>query len=64
PLSFFAESGNVDIQLFDVEGKQREVYFYRYDRETIWGATALIIRNFLRIIGLLDDSEQRMQRGA
>lgn len=64
PLSFFADRENVDIQLFAFEGKEREVYFYRYDGETIWGATALIIRNFLRIVGLLDEGEQPMQREA
>lgn len=62
PLSFFADRRNVEIQLFDVEGKEREVYFYHFDGETIWGATALIIRNFLRIIGLLDPGEQPPQQ--
>lgn len=56
PLSFFAQRGNVNIQLFEFEGREREVYFYSYDGETIWGATALIIRNFLRDLQLLDAS--------
>jgi len=64
PLSYFADDRNVDIQRIEFEGKEREVYFYRYDGETIWGATALIIRNFLRIIGLLEQEKPPIQRQA
>jgi hypothetical protein len=54
PLSFFADARNVARQKILFEGKEREVHFYQFDGETIWGATALIIRNFLRIIDMLD----------
>ncbi len=56
PLSFFADETAVQRQSLTHEGIEREVYFYQYDGETIWGATALMIRNFLALLGMIEDA--------
>ena len=53
PLSFFSDEANVVVQHLPYEGKTREVHFYEFDGETIWGATALMLRNMLRLFELL-----------
>lgn len=55
PLSFFADEDAAQRQVIRHDGVDREVFFYRWDGETIWGATALILRNFLSLLGLIDD---------
>jgi 8-oxo-dGTP pyrophosphatase MutT (NUDIX family) len=55
PLSFFADEQKAERQVIRHDGVDREVYFYHWDGETIWGATALILRNFLSLLGLIDD---------
>ncbi|MDH7516424.1 MAG: CoA pyrophosphatase [Bacteroidota bacterium] len=47
PLDFFADEHNAASETRIVDGRPREVWFYRTDGETIWGATALIIRGML-----------------
>lgn len=47
PLCFFAQEQNTVRRSMVLEGKEREVFFYTWDGETIWGATALMIRNLL-----------------
>lgn len=51
PLEFFAdpENGRVEIRRF--KGENHEVWFYESGSHTIWGATAMIIRSLLRILG-------------
>ncbi len=56
PLSFFTEEREGQRQILRHEGIDREVFFYTWEAETIWGATALMLRNFLGLIGLLDDT--------
>jgi len=48
PLSFFADEANAEIRFITIHGISREVYFYHYDGETIWGATAMILRDLMR----------------
>ena len=55
PLSFFADEAAAQRQTLLHEGVEREVFFYHWDGETIWGATALIIRNLLTLFGMIDD---------
>ncbi|MBE0643660.1 MAG: CoA pyrophosphatase [Bacteroidetes bacterium] len=55
PLSFFADDTTVQRQFIRHEGVNREVFFYPWDGETIWGATALMIRNFLTLLGMIGD---------
>ncbi len=51
PLCFFAEEANTERRRLMHEGIEREVLFHTWDGETIWGATALIIRNLLVFLG-------------
>jgi 8-oxo-dGTP pyrophosphatase MutT (NUDIX family) len=53
PLSFFCLPDSAEIREVHVNGFTRQVYFYHYDGETIWGATAFILRNLLQVLGLL-----------
>lgn len=53
PLHFFSTEGAAELRKVSVNGYSRNVYFYHYDSETIWGATAFIIRNLLRVLGLI-----------
>ena len=64
PLAYFADERNAEPQFIEHDGVERKVYFYRYDEETIWGATALIIRNFLQFLNLLPGSDDGLQRKA
>lgn len=47
PVSFFADEGNAVVKTVRVNGYVRDVYFYNWEGESIWGATAFIIRNVL-----------------
>ena len=47
PFSFFADEGNAVVKTVRVNGYVRDVYFYNWDGESIWGATAFIVRNVL-----------------
>jgi 8-oxo-dGTP pyrophosphatase MutT (NUDIX family) len=57
PLSFFTDAANVRIEYREIDGKNREVYFYEYGDKVIWGATAYMLRIFLRTVtdGILGD---------
>jgi 8-oxo-dGTP pyrophosphatase MutT (NUDIX family) len=55
PLSFFADTGKAQRQCIQHEGIERELYFYQWDGETIWGATALILRNLLCLLGMIGE---------
>jgi len=48
PLRFFADPGTVRTEERIVRGERRPVHFYDYGPHVIWGATAAIIRDFLR----------------
>lgn len=50
PLSFFADSANVRTETRYYEGQPREVYFYHYRDFTIWGVTAIIIRELVHVL--------------
>jgi 8-oxo-dGTP pyrophosphatase MutT (NUDIX family) len=58
PLSFFADESNAHRQTMRHDGIDREVFFYQWDGETIWGATALMLRNLLGLLGMIDDAGQ------
>lgn len=60
PLSFFADTREARKQTLRHEGVDREVYFYSWEGETIWGATALMMRNFLALLGMLDDEPKHI----
>jgi 8-oxo-dGTP pyrophosphatase MutT (NUDIX family) len=50
PLCFFSDEANAERRFLTLDGAEREVYYYQWDGETIWGATALMIRNFLSFL--------------
>jgi 8-oxo-dGTP pyrophosphatase MutT (NUDIX family) len=47
PLSFFLDSRNERIEQRAYSGKTMNVYFYRYGKYEIWGATAEMLHTFL-----------------
>ncbi|HLV00300.1 MAG TPA: CoA pyrophosphatase [Acidobacteriota bacterium] len=49
PLRFFEESRPV-VRRYHRLGRERDVYFYNYGGEEVWGLTAQIIRDFLHLI--------------
>ena len=53
PLSFFEEERNAASEIRVVHGKEIQVWSYRWGAQTIWGATAWIIRSLLTTIGRL-----------
>ena len=56
PLSIFLDKTNERMQQMYRMGRMNDVYFYRYGRDEIWGATAAMIRAFLdamKVAGLL-----------
>ena len=50
PLSFFRDSSNERIEQREYRGKMTDVYFYRYGKHEIWGATAEMLRAFLHAL--------------
>ncbi len=54
PVDYFAAKEHAEVKQVVVNGYTRDVYFYTYDGETIWGATAFIIRDLLARIGALE----------
>jgi 8-oxo-dGTP pyrophosphatase MutT (NUDIX family) len=47
PVSFFRTDDNAEVRNITLHGIERQVYFYKYDGETIWGATAVILRDLV-----------------
>jgi len=47
PLSFFLDANNERVEHHEHSGKMMNVYFYRYGKYEIWGATAAMLRSFL-----------------
>lgn len=54
PLRHFVQDGSCVTRRFPVFGEVRDVHFYYYAGETIWGATALMLRHFLSCLGFTD----------
>ena len=50
PLAFFENEENVRVREQERNGRRHTVYSYPYGEYDIWGATAAIIRMFLRTI--------------
>ncbi len=53
PLLFFTDPSNSRSELREFKAQQHEVWFYETQPHTIWGVTALIVRSFLKKLGLL-----------
>jgi len=50
PLAVFLDRGNERIERWERGGVVRDVFFYRFGDHEIWGATAAILRAFLRSV--------------
>jgi 8-oxo-dGTP pyrophosphatase MutT (NUDIX family) len=47
PVAFLADPRNREVQTRELGGEQVGFYLYRYQGQTIWGATAAMLVNFL-----------------
>ncbi len=50
PLEALLEPANFRVEMWERNGEVQPVYFYEYDGETIWGATARILKQFLDLV--------------
>lgn len=50
PLAALLEDGNFRVEMWEGAGGRRPVYFFDYQGETIWGATARILRHYLDLV--------------
>ncbi len=50
PWSALTDPQNVRVEHRERDGGQRPVYFYDWQGETIWGATARIVKHYLEVI--------------
>jgi 8-oxo-dGTP pyrophosphatase MutT (NUDIX family) len=57
PWSIFQDNKLVRVELRKRADREIKVYFYRYGRKEIWGLTAQIIRDFLKLIGPLEPQD-------
>jgi 8-oxo-dGTP pyrophosphatase MutT (NUDIX family) len=47
PLSLFLDSANFEVKKWPYQNKLYDVYFYHFQQEVIWGATAFIVNRFI-----------------
>lgn len=50
PLSVLLDDKNFRAEQHDYFGKEVTVYFYNYNKHEIWGATAMILKQFLDLL--------------
>jgi 8-oxo-dGTP pyrophosphatase MutT (NUDIX family) len=50
PLAALVDEGNFRIEHWERDGIVRPVYFFEYQGDTIWGATARILKHYLDLI--------------
>lgn len=50
PLAALLDPGNFRVEMWELDGEAHPVYFYEYRGETIWGATARILKQFLDLV--------------
>jgi len=50
PFAALVDPANVRVEQWDRGGMLREMYFYDYGGETIWGATARIVKDYLDLL--------------
>jgi 8-oxo-dGTP pyrophosphatase MutT (NUDIX family) len=55
PLTFLANPANIEIHSRAFENRQRRFYTITYQDRTIWGATAAILVQFVRTLGVQID---------
>jgi len=50
PLAALLEDGSFRVETWERAGGTRSVYFFDYEGETIWGATARILKQYLELV--------------
>ncbi|MBI4634821.1 MAG: CoA pyrophosphatase [Candidatus Rokubacteria bacterium] len=50
PLASLTDGGNFRVEEWERDGVRRPVYFWEYRGETIWGATARILKQYLDLV--------------
>jgi hypothetical protein len=50
PFALLAAEGSCRVEHWERDGVSRPVYFFDYEDETIWGATARILVHFLELL--------------
>ncbi|MBI1847588.1 MAG: CoA pyrophosphatase [Candidatus Rokubacteria bacterium] len=50
PFAALVDAGNFRIETWERDGAPREVYFFEYESDTIWGATARILKHYLDLV--------------
>ncbi|OLC34737.1 MAG: hypothetical protein AUH81_11750 [Candidatus Rokubacteria bacterium 13_1_40CM_4_69_5] len=50
PWSALTDPGAFRVEMWERDGVRRPVYFYDYQGETVWGATARILKGYLDLI--------------
>jgi 8-oxo-dGTP pyrophosphatase MutT (NUDIX family) len=56
PLSFFADPRACVSETLVLEGSKRQIYRFDFGGKTIWGATAIIVRSLLQVLGDQDEA--------
>jgi len=51
PFAALAKPGSLRVEQWEGHGVVRPVYFFDYEGDTIWGATARIVKHYLDIVG-------------
>jgi hypothetical protein len=57
PLIELVRADTFREEIWDFNGERRPMFFFELDDETIWGATARILHQLLRVALGLDDPE-------
>jgi len=60
PLAVLFEKSNLRKEFRELQGKRWPVYYYQYDRHTIWGATASILKQLLDL--LPEDEKEKIKK--
>jgi mutator protein MutT len=59
PLAELTRSDTFREEIWDFEGERRQIFFFELDDETIWGATARMLHQLLRVALGVDGPEPR-----
>ena len=51
PFHLLADEGSFRVEHLERDGVTRPVYFFDYEGDTIWGATARILKHYLELLG-------------
>lgn len=60
PYAALVEAGSFRVEHWEGDGASRPVYVFDYGGDTIWGATARILKQYLDLLG--EDGETRAER--